>query len=183
MEQIRRSRKMLPLEIAGAIAVSILAPLFHFLFEWSGENHFVGLFSAVNESVWEHTKILFFPFLFVAIAQYFIAKPDFCRFLIAKTISLGLIILLMISFFYTYTGAFGIESVAIDIGSTFVLTAIAFIVSYHVYRSKKPYDNYIVFYFVLFIVLLLMQLLFTAFPPHIPLFKDSVTGLYGFPVS
>lgn len=64
------------MEVAGALIVCVLAPLFHFLFEWSGSNHFVGLFAAVNESVWEHTKIVF-PFLFVAIAQYFIVKPDF----------------------------------------------------------------------------------------------------------
>ena len=67
------------LEIIGAIIVCILAPVFHFLFEWSGDNTFVGIFAAVNESVWEHTKIVYFPFLFYSIAEYFILRDVYKR--------------------------------------------------------------------------------------------------------
>lgn len=183
MNQIRsRDKSVLRrYEIIGAVIVCILAPVFHFLFKWSGENLFVGIFAAVNESVWEHTKIVYFPFLFYAIAEYFILKPDFHRFLIAKATSMGLILLLMITFFYTYSGMFGVESLIIDIIFTFVLTIIVFMVSYRIYFSKCGFEQYFLLALILFFAVLAMELLFTAFPPHIPLFQDSATGTFGFP--
>jgi len=184
MNQIRSRDKSIlrRYEVIGAVIVCILAPVFHFLFEWSGGNPFVGIFAAVNESVWEHTKIVYFPFLFFSVAEYFILKPDFQRFLIAKATSMGLILLLMITFFYTYSGMFGAESLIVDIIFTFVLTIIAFMVSYKIYLSKRGSGQYFLPALILFFAVLAMELLFTAFPPHIPLFQDSVTGVFGFPV-
>lgn len=174
--------RLLRWEIFGAIIVCVLAPLFHFLFEWSGENVFVGIFAAVNESVWEHTKIVYFPFLFFAVFEYFIVKPEARRFFVAKAVSMGLILLIMITFFYTYSGMFGTESLAVDIIFTFVLTFFAFFISYRLYISPRLIELYIVPASVLFAAVLLMELLFTAFPPHIPLFQDTGSGLFGFPV-
>ncbi len=169
-------------EVIGAIVVCILAPVFHFLFKWSGNNPFVGMFVAVNESVWEHTKIVYFPFLFFTVAEYFIVKPDFVRFFAAKTISMSLILLLMITFFYTYTGMFGMENLAVDIIFTFVLTALSFFISYRLYTSGREFESIFFGIVLLFAAVLAMELLFTAFPPHIPLFQDSETGFFGFPV-
>ena len=169
------------LEIIGAIIVCILAPVFHFLFEWSGDNTFVGIFAAVNESVWEHTKIVYFPFLFYSIAEYFILRPDFRQFFSAKTLSMSLILLLMITFFYTYSGMFGTENLIVDIIFTFVLTILVFYLSYRFYTSGTDYDNVFLLIVSLFAAILAMELFFTAFPPEIPLFQDSVTGNFGFP--
>ena len=43
--------------------VLVLGTFSHFFFDWSGENRLVGIFAAVNESTWEHLKLLFFPAL------------------------------------------------------------------------------------------------------------------------
>ena len=51
------------------IFISVLGVLLHFTYEWSGDNAVVGLFSAVNESTWEHLKLLFFPFLLLTILE------------------------------------------------------------------------------------------------------------------
>ena len=56
-------RKQTALHIAGAILVCAMGTLAHFVYEWSGNNPVVGLFCAVNESTWEHIKLLFFPML------------------------------------------------------------------------------------------------------------------------
>lgn len=182
MNRLSRQDRLFPrYELIGAIIVCILAPVFHFLFEWSGENLFVGLFAAVNESVWEHTKIIYFPFLFYSIIEYFVVKPDFWRFFAAKTIAMSLILLLMITFFYTYSGMFGSENLAVDIIFTFVLTFIAFFVSCRLYYSGRVANFFPPLILVLFGAVLVMELLFTAFPPSIPLFQDSVTGGFGFP--
>ena len=55
------------LEILGAVIVCVLAPLMHFVYDWSGGNTVVGLLAATNESVWEHTKLIYFPMLIYSI--------------------------------------------------------------------------------------------------------------------
>ena len=44
--------------IIGAVFTIITGTLLHFVYEWSGESLFVGIFSPINESVWEHLKLL-----------------------------------------------------------------------------------------------------------------------------
>nr|WP_236945659.1 DUF6512 family protein [Enterocloster clostridioformis] len=51
------------LTIAGILSVSLLGTLLHFTYRWSGRNPLIGLIAPVNESVWEHMKLLFFPML------------------------------------------------------------------------------------------------------------------------
>lgn len=46
----------------------ILGSLSHFFYQWSGNTPAVGLFSPVNESAWEHMKLVFFPVLLYAIS-------------------------------------------------------------------------------------------------------------------
>ena len=57
------NKKILKLEIIGFIFTSVLGTLMHFFYEWSNDNSIVGLFCPVNESPFEHLKLLFFPFL------------------------------------------------------------------------------------------------------------------------
>lgn len=50
--------------------ISILGVLLHFTYEWSNDNPAVGLFSAVNESTWEHLKLIFFPMLLLTMIEF-----------------------------------------------------------------------------------------------------------------
>jgi hypothetical protein len=169
-------------EITGVIVACILAPVFHFTYAWSGDSVAVGIFSAVNESVWEHTKIIYFPMLFYSIVEYFLVRPDFWRFFCAKAVSLGFASAAMIAFFYTYTGIFGTESLGVDIVCTFVWIILAFVISYRLYYSGYDMERYKALFVLLFCGQLAIQILFTPFAADIglPLFMDSETGGFGF---
>ena len=52
-------RRVLFFELTGIVFIIILGSILHFTFEWSGSQVVVGVFSAVNESVWEHFKLGF----------------------------------------------------------------------------------------------------------------------------
>jgi hypothetical protein len=54
-------KKILKLEILGAFFIIFLGSLLHFTYKWSGRFWLVGIFSAVNESTWEHLKLAVFP--------------------------------------------------------------------------------------------------------------------------
>lgn len=171
VEQKRKLHRRL--EIIGAIAVCICATPLHFVYEWSGGNFIVGLFSATNESVWEHTKLIYFPMLAYAVLEYFVLKPDFKRFLAAKAVALAFGSLAMISFYYTYTGALGIESLILDILCTFAWAALGFVISYKLYYSHYRLERYFPMFCALLVGQLAAQILFTPFAPGLPLFEDQ----------
>ena len=70
-ENKMRLGKLEKTQIVVTIVSIILGTILHFTYEVLEENIVVGAFSAVNESVWEHLKLIFFPMLIVAIIEYF----------------------------------------------------------------------------------------------------------------
>lgn len=160
------------MEAIGVILVCICATLLHFTYEWSGQNMFVGVFSAINESVWEHTKLVYFPMLVYAIIEFFIIKPNWKRFLASKTVALLFSSLMMVVVYYTYSGILGFEILVVDIISLYVLTALGFLISFRLYYSHYRLEKYLPLFCLLFIAHLAAEILLSPFAPHLPLFED-----------
>ena len=57
-------------QLSGFALTSLAGTLLHFLYDWTGENKIAALISGVNESTWEHMKLLYFPLLVYAIIEY-----------------------------------------------------------------------------------------------------------------
>lgn len=93
------------------IFISILGVLLHFTYEWSGDNLAVGLFSAVNESTWEHLKLIFFPMLLLTLIEFLWAhikeKPLPENYLPARTIGILSGMAFIVIGFYTLNGVLG----------------------------------------------------------------------------
>lgn len=172
-------KKLFRYEILGFIFVSIIGTLNHFLFEWLNSNAVIGLFCPVNESVWEHLKLLFFPYLLWTATEFFLLnkKPNFFHSKI-KGILCGLIFI--IAFFYTYSGVTGTTSTFMDILSFFIGTAISFIISYEFMRNSSFGSKASeIISVILFIMLAAAFFLFTFYPPLIPLFEDPQKFTFG----
>ncbi len=154
--------------------------LWHFLFELSKDNFFVGLFTPVNESVWEHLKLLFFPFILTMIIEYFIYGKDVYNFFSSKLFGISVGIITVITNYYTTVGAFGINNMAVNIGIFIFSVIISYILSY--YRMIKGgkiggglWESASIFILAIYFSLFLI---FTYYPPHIPLFRDPTTMNY-----
>lgn len=155
----------------------ILGTILHFTYEWSGENRIVALFSAINESTWEHLKLLFFPMLLTTIIGLFYFKKSVPNFLCSKTIGILVAICLTVTFFYTYTGILGKNFAIIDISSFFIATILGELVSYVLIVNKYRCNNIVAV--GILILLLISFFVFTYYTPKIGLFKDPITGKYG----
>lgn len=153
----------------------------HYFYSLSGKNILVGLISPVNESVWEHLKLIFLPMVLWWGAYYIIRGKklsiDSNRWFTAGLISLMVSMIGIIFLYYFYTGAFGKKSVVIDIGILFIALSIGQILSFHIYKYFLGIHVYFVFLIVAIIFYILA--LCTFKPPHIPLFQESKTGVYG----
>lgn len=172
-----KKNNILILEIISTIFIMISGVLLHFTFEWSNKNALIGTFSPINESIWEHLKLLFFPMLITTIIVYFYAGKNISNYLCAKVQGIILAISFTIVFFYTYTGIIGTNFAIIDISSFFIAVALGQYVSYKKMQSASSCNNLIAI--IILLVLYLCFLNFTFYPPHIGLFKDPITGMFG----
>ncbi|MDD5935552.1 MAG: DUF6512 family protein [Clostridiales bacterium] len=166
--------------ILGFIFTSALGVLLHFTFDWSKQNRIVAFFSPVNESTWEHLKLLAFPYLIYSILEYLKIGQIYDNYIIAKALGLLAGMLSIVMLFYTYTGIIGKGHVIADSVVFFLSVIIAFAVSslilnHHLFRASifQPIGVII----ILAIVIAFMW--FTFFPPKIHLFIDTVTKRYG----
>mgnify|MGYP000026022368 FL=1 len=172
-----KKNKILKFTIFSGIFVMILGTLLHFTYEWSGNNTFVASFSAVNESTWEHLKLLFFPMLLTTIFGYFYFRKTYSNFLCARLLGILTAILFTITFFYTYTGIVGTNFAFVDISIFFAAVVLGEFVSYKILMSDFKCNSCIALFFIT--LLLICFITFTYFSPEIGLFKDPVSGNYG----
>ena len=117
-------QKSWQLELLGIPFIVIVGSLLHFTFAWSGYWPPVALIAAVNESVWEHLKLAFWPSIVWAAAVYVALRPNATQFWSASGYALLIAPLLIVTIFYTYTAIVGRNLLALDI-ATFVIAVAA----------------------------------------------------------
>lgn len=171
------NKKIRNYQIFSIVFTFILGTLLHFTYKWSGQNQFVAWFSAINESVWEHLKLLYFPMLITTIIGHFYFGEKVPNFLCSKTFGIVISLILMVTFFYTYTGVFGENFAIVDIASFFVFAFLGEFISYILIINKYNCNNKISV--LILLMLLISFIIFTYFTPDLGIFKDPVTGEYG----
>ncbi len=171
------NKKVIYFYIFSTIFSLLLGTLLHFTYNWSNNNIFIGSFSAVNESTWEHLKLIFFPLLITTLIGYFYIGKDYSNFLSSQTIGIIISILFIIIFFYTYTGVFGINLSFINILSFIIAIILGNFISYKLLGSFFTLNKKTIL--TILIILFLSFIIFTYAPPKINLFKDPLSKTYG----
>ena len=159
--------------------VSLVGTFLHFLYDLTNHNKLVGVFSAVNESVWEHIKLALTPtFLFSLIDGYFYGYYN--NYFFAKLISILSIIIVMPLLFY---GSKLFLKKHITIVNILIFFITVFVSEFLMYKLLFMCP---VSYFTKYISLVLLfitfafYLLLTIFPLEHIIFKDPLTKKYGF---
>ncbi len=166
-------------ELAGIVFIVIIGSLLHFTFELSGHQPVVGVFSAVNESVWEHLKLGFWPALVWAVIEYRSIKKSTNNFFFAKTVGIYMIPIVIPILFYSYTAVLGESLLVIDILTFVVAVIVGQLVSYKLLTYRRLPNILNKISLIALVLLGIAFVLFTFYPPHLPLFRDPVTGEYG----
>lgn len=165
-------------QAAGFAAVTFCGTILHFLYDWTGGNILVSPFSGVNESTWEHMKLLFWPlFLFALVQRLFFKDQENYWCVKLAEILLGLVLIPVL--FYTYNGMFGKSPDWINIAIFYITALLVFLFEWWAFKRdwlpcKRPR--------LAFATICLIGVLFVVFTfatPQIPLFQDPLTGTYG----
>ena len=160
-------------------AITVLGgTLLHFLYDWLGGATLIAPFSGVNESTWEHMKLLFWPMFIFAIVQSFFFKDrkDFwCVKL--KGILLGLLLIPIL--FYTYNGAIAKSPDWLNIAIFFISAAVAYIFETRQFNNKNVICKKPKWAILTICIIAVLFVAFTFFTPEIGIFRDPITGTYG----
>ena len=176
------NRSMFIYELVGMVFIIVLGSMLHFTFELSGGNPVVGAFSAVNESVWEHLKLVFWPALLFNFIEYMLLRKKIINnFALAKTAGIYLAIVVIPVVFYSYTAITGESIFLLDIATFIFAVIIGQLLSVKLLTYKKLSEGFNRTSLVLIILLGIAFVLFTFYPPQIAVFRDPVTGRYGIP--
>jgi len=152
--------------------VVLLGVFLHFAYELSGENPIVGLFALVNESVWEHLKLLFFPMLVLTLWDLFTTQKNNLCFLPERTIGTlaGLIFIVVV--FYTVTGILGFNTAWLNILIYLLGVAFAFWVEKKLCHNCNLISVRLAI--AIWILLIIAFLVFTIAPPALGIFIPAI---------
>ena len=166
-------------QLFGFVFTGIVGVLLHFLFNWTNQSIIVAPFSAVNESIWEHMKLLFFPMFAFAILENHCIENGYKSFWCVKLIGILMGISLIPIVYYTINKIFGNTPDWVNILIFYTVSAISYTVETRLLnnntvncKSPKMAIGILLLIVTVFVVL-------TFIPPEIPLFEDPITKTYG----
>ena len=178
-KMFKRSSTINKWHIVGVLWIIIVGSLLHYTYEWSGKSPIVGAFSAINESVWEHLKLGYFPLTFFILIEYWFLKNKTNSYFIAKLIGILCMLSFILIVHYSYELISKEDSMVVDIGGFIIGAIICQLVSSKIMKmrfSKKT--EFIAL--SLYIALGILFVVFTFYPPDLPIFKAVVGNHYFF---
>jgi hypothetical protein len=176
--------KLLTWEIAAVFFILLFGSGLHFAFELSNYWFPVAPFAAVNESIWEHLKMVFWPGLIFFTVQYAFLKNDACaeQFWTAKALCLILMPLLIAAGWYGVVAVTGEHYFVVDIALFIGAIIAGQLLSYAVLSGKIVVGPNPRLAFLPIFLLAMAFTIFSFYPPKLSLFEHSSlenTGQYG----
>ena len=165
-------------QAVGFAAVTFVGTILHFLYDWTGGSILVSPFSGVNESTWEHMKLLFWPMFLFALVQRLFFKDQENYWCVKLTqILLGLVLIPVL--FYTYNGMFGKSPDWLNITIFYISALLVFLFEWLAFKINRLQCKYPRLAFAAICLIGVLFVVFTFATPQIPLFQDPLTGTYG----
>ncbi len=164
-------KKLISAEISGGGFVALCSIFMRRLYTLNGGELIGILFGAVNNSPWETAKTLLLPYLVWALLELMAVKPRVCRFTAAKTAGLYLLGAVYLSLSLLLP-----EPLAAAVG-----VCAAFMLPLWLYRTALPLQRLFALSVCLLFLFVALYFSLTPFAPHLALFRDAETGMYGIP--
>lgn len=173
-------RKLFFWELGGFLFTGALGTLLHFVYEWSGGSVLAACVSAVNESTWEHMKLLFVPLFLFSMVQICLLGRNYPNLPAVRALSVLTGMVLIPVLFYTYTGILGRSVDWVNIAIFFLADLGAFLLDFALLRRGKFSARWMQLLGLAALWGLAFCFVWCTFRPvHLPLWQDPVTGACG----
>lgn len=157
----------------------IIGSVLHFAYDFFNKNKIVGLVAPVNESIFEHSKLLLIPLILFWGILFLFVKNDinYNSYFFAMLISIVVSIITMIGFYYTYKGIVGKNYELMNILDLLVSLIVGQVIASHIYTYSNNVPYYVSSIIILIIFISFAYLTFK--PIKIPLFYDQKSKTFG----
>jgi len=175
--------RLLRVIVFGAVFMALLGSALHFFYGWFGQSTLMGLLAPVNESIWEHAKLVFLPpllwYCFVALS---VRRSRSYELAGASAVALWFMPLFQIAFYYAYAAIAHGDLFVMDILDFMLAVVLGQILFYQL--TTRLHCTRVGRVAALLSVIALggIFVVFTLLPPHVPLFMDPTNGTYGLPM-
>ena len=158
-----------------------LSFLSHFMYQWIPNSIFSILFP-VNESIWEHMKLIVTPVIIFSIFEYFIYKKKailFNNFIFSYAVSIIISIIFYLMIYLPIDYIFG-HSMIVAIILLFITFIVSQVISYYImnYREIK-YSNIVGIGLIILMYIIFGYLTYNPIKNY--LFYDTQKKIYGIP--
>lgn len=147
------------------ILIAIIGTLFHFLYKWTGENVYLAFLWPVNESIFEHLKMFFFPVMIVSLLQVPFVKEDKELFLTSRLYGVVFALIGCVAFYYVYKVNAPEVKDAVFILSYYVFLFLGLFISYNIYRYMKTMPEYLMWVALAIGVVLVITFIIYTYKP------------------
>ncbi len=166
-------------KIIGALVSFILSIILHFIYGWF-PNSIIGIAAPVNESIWEHMKLIVSSTLLFSILEFFMYRKKniaYNNFLLSYAISCILGVFIYLILYIPLNDIFG-HKAYIAISLLFLIFIFIQVISYYIMnRVKINYGNELGILLIIIIYFIFGYL--TYHPPKINMFYDYMNKGYG----
>lgn len=176
------NNRLLAWEVSGFFFIGLVGAGLHYTFELSGFSRPMALISSVNESTWEHLKMVFWPGLIFALVEFTYVRDLVKNYWFGKAASLIAMPAVITVGWYAYTPFTGTSVFPLDLALFYLAVFTGQFLSYKILTARPFGDRTKRFALVSIVLMLAAFSLFTYFPPQIFLFEhlDLLdTGQYG----
>jgi hypothetical protein len=176
-----KSKKLLRWEIGNFLFIGLFGASLHYVFELSDFWRPIGWLGAVNESTWEHLKLVFWPAVLFSLVEYTYVKDVVQNFVVAKAVSIIVMMSIIVATWYIYTPLVGNVN-WLNIAIFYVAVLIGQYVSYRLLNAGQIQNRFRHVALASLLLLTLAFTLFTYYPPTVSLFEHfdlQDTGEYG----
>ena len=171
---------MKKIKIIGVIVIFAFTVLYHFLYELL-PNPVFAIFFPVNESIWEHMKLLYSGLLSWGIIEYFILKKKqihYKNYVSTLFITMITSIIIYLIMYLPLYNAFG-ENMIISITLLIIVIIIEQILSYYLLNYSKENKTLNKVSILLIVLGYVTLTSLTYNPPRNYIFYDTVENKYG----
>lgn len=167
------------IKISTLIITFILTFVCHFMYEWF-PNLLTSIFFPVNESIWEHMKMLYTAILIGGLIEQLIIKKfklytnnNLLTLFIKSIISIPIFLIIYLPL-YSFLG----DNMILNISVMIITLIIVEILSYYLLKAKELNFKNLLSALIIIITYLVFSIL-TFYPPKNELFYDKQDNKYG----
>ena len=166
-------------EIAGTGFIIVSGSILHSVFGLTGRWPPMALIAAVNESVWEHLKLVFWPAFIFALVSYPVIRGKTENFFLAKSAAILAMPLIIAVLHYSYVWIFRHHNLAFDIGIFFGSAILGQMLCFRLLLKPRFPLIWQLAAAVLLLAATSAFSLLSYHPPRWPIFREAGSGRYG----